>query len=82
MAACWLLAPAPTRSPLSWAESLLPASAVPPPSLAAPRAESARVPASATDTVVARVLVLSFNSVPLDSCPDEFPGSSGTERGR
>jgi hypothetical protein len=40
--------------------------------LEAPHALSARVPASATERVVARVLVLSFNSVPLDSCPDDF----------
>src|SRR3712207_6851024 len=43
---------------------------------------SARVLASATESVVARVLVLSFNSVPLDSCPDEFRAARDRTRDR
>jgi hypothetical protein len=39
--------------------------------LDAPHALSARVAASATDSVVARDLVLSFNSGPLDVSPDD-----------
>src|SRR3954454_24917705 len=67
MAACCALEPAAFSVPLSCsapAEPELdedPASA----SFAAPHALSARVPASATPSGMARVLVLSFNSVPL-----------------
>src|SRR4051794_9792902 len=72
MAACWALEPAPFRVPLSCslllAASLLP---LPPDSLAAPHAASAREPASAIATGRARVLVLSFNSMPLDIGPWE-----------
>src|SRR3712207_5632993 len=70
MAACWLLAPAPTRSPLSSAAlDSLPPPSLPPEELsdsfAAPHAASARVPASVVERTAARDLLLSFNSVPF-----------------
>src|SRR4051794_20482190 len=74
MAACWALDPAPLRVPLS-CSALLPASEPPPPlsdSLEAPHAASAREPASAIASGRARVLVLSFNSMPLDMGPGSF----------
>jgi hypothetical protein len=71
MAACCALEPAPSRVPLSYSV-LLPASLVPlllADSLAAPHAASAREPASAIATGMARLLVLCVNSMPLDMGP-------------
>src|SRR3712207_5731929 len=81
IAACWLLAPAPSSVPLSCA-SLLPAGEVPlselPPSLDAPHAVRAREPASATPSEMARVLLLSFNSGPFGQWTRASPGQHGT----
>jgi hypothetical protein len=72
IAACCALEPAPTRSPLSWAAELPPA-LLPEPlllesSFEAPQAAVARTAASDADTAAARVVVLSFNSVPFEGC--------------
>ncbi|CCH90431.1 protein of unknown function [Modestobacter italicus] len=72
MAACCALEPAPTRSPLSSAEEL-PLALLSEPlllvsSFEAPQAAVARTAASDADTAAARVVVLSFNSVPFDWC--------------
>ncbi|GAB4080676.1 hypothetical protein GCM10028783_16240 [Modestobacter muralis] len=73
MADCCALDPAPARAPLSSGAALdaLPpevaAPALPEPSsLEAPQAARARVAARAEETAAARVVVLSFNSVPFN----------------
>jgi hypothetical protein len=69
IAACCALEPAPLRLPLSWGALLLlplPVELLAALSLEAPQAARARVVASAADTAAARVVVLSFNSVPFD----------------
>src|SRR3712207_1207362 len=83
MAACWLLAPAPTRSPLSSVAP--PVVVVPPPpalsSLAAPQAVSARVPASAVERTTARDVVLSFKEGALRLCARTFCRAARSQRG-
>src|SRR3978361_1032912 len=83
IAACCALDPAPLRAPLSWGALLVPlllsaAEALPPPSLAAPHAVRASEPARAADSAAARVVVLSFNTVPFDWCPDVGAGQRGS----
>jgi hypothetical protein len=76
MAAVCALDPAPSRVPLS-CPALLPALPLAPladDSLEAPHAVSVTEPASAIVSGMARVLVLSFNSMPLDMGPDVGAG--------
>src|SRR6185436_1121501 len=76
MAAVCALDPAPLRVPLSCAAllSALPLPLSPDASLEAPHAVSARDPARAIVSGMARVVVLSFNSMPLDMGPDVAAG--------
>jgi hypothetical protein len=48
-------------------------------SLAAPQADRARVPATATVATAARVVVLSFNWVPFDRSPDVGAGQTRSD---
>src|SRR4051812_20446726 len=82
MAAVCALDPAPFRVPLSCSALLpaLPFPLSPDDSLEAPHAVSARVPASAMVIGTARVVVLSFNSMPLDMGPDVDAGLETDDR--
>src|SRR5215213_2487478 len=83
MAAVCALEPAPTRLPLSSGAELplLADTASALSSLAAPQAARARTAASDADTAAARVVVLSFNSVPFDWCArTSEPGRESNEQ--